>query len=540
MRFLIVDALTLGKGRRSFTRDFIGAGPRMIAASLRSACKDILIIRGEDFLKAPDDFSRGASTCFVSAMSMDMRSVQAIASAWKSAKNTHGNNSLVFVGGPIALHYRDILKEGNVDVVIPGECEKILPYLATHGIVTDFPVDAPPPGTITVANVDVINYDDLVMLNRPSIREIQGLPTSLDLISSYHNFWASRIYIECTRGCSNFKRAKIDGKGEQTCKECGSCGALETGDTTGEFSCPSGTYPGCGFCSTPSTWGGTRSFDVRHITMQVEDCIRLGARRIVLGASDVLDFQREKLEKGANQYPYPVPAPNHEALEFLVDGILEHDAITSGKVQIFVENIKASLLDEPSTCILSRIPNLTLSIGVETGSDIHLSAIGKPATTAMIKEAARLLCKHQVRYHAYFIHSLPGQDASTVRSSKQLMQWLANHGMEKVTIYRFRPLPHTAFENGFPSKSRLKEAKSLTQLARRINLQKKHELVGKIVPVLVAERDFRDKDSAIGYMLYGGPKVKLPDSIKLLDDKRVHDARITGVLGDKIVIGELT
>lgn len=534
---LVIDALTLGEGQRDFTRDFIGAGPRMVAATLRACNLEARICRGEDFLRSSKGLAEKYDTCFVSGMTMDKPSVIAIARAWKRASP----GKPVIVGGPVALEPGSLLRVAEIDAVVQGEAERILfDAFASRGIAASFPGNPVPAGFITRATMDRDSSGQ--QANRwPDLPWVeQHVDPSIDLLGpAYGNAWAARVYVELLRGCSNQRFARLGPKGDYTCKDCGYC------DVSGDFQvdipnpCVAGIRPGCGFCSTAAGSGPIRSFSIPYITRQVKTCIDIGCHRIVLGGSDVLEYQRERLFKPGRTRPVMPPPPNHDALNVLVNQLLEFEAIKRGDVHVFAENIKASLCDDESLSILARLPGISVSIGVETGSDEQLEHIGKSASVASIKHAVELLNKHGIRYHAYFIHSLPGQTPRTVEESVCLMKWLEAAKAEKITIYRFKPLPGTAFEGFRVTGAMLDDAEPMVAEAMRINGAGKERHVNTMVKVLIAERDFRDKEAAIAYMLQGGPKVKLRDCRHLVNDKKVHVARITGVISDKMTQGVL-
>ncbi len=534
MRALVVDALTLGEGRRDLTRDFIGAGPRMVAATLRACKTDARICRGEDFLRSSRIISSQFDACLVSGMTMDKPAVVAIARAWKRA---FPGKPLV-VGGPVSLEPASLLRYHEIDAVVLGEAEEILfNAFSAGGIPSPFPVDSPPAGFVTRANV---SRPDAHAPRWPELAWVErNVDPSIDCLVSYENAWAARVYVELLRGCSNHARARLDPDGGHACKDCGYC------DVSGDFRvdipnpCVAGIKPGCGFCSTAAVSGPVRSFSIPYVVDQVWRCIELGCHRIVLGGSDVLEFQRETLFKKGYTRPVMPPPSNHDALNDLVGQLLGFEAVKRGDVQVLAENVKASLCDDESLSILARLPGVAVSIGVETGSDEQLKQVGKSATVATIKHAVQLLNKHGIRYHAYFIHSLPGQTPKTVEHSISMMRWLEENKAEKITIYRFKPLPATAFGGFRVTRTMLDDAEPMIREAVRINEAGKARYLNAAVRVLIAERDFRDKNAAVAYLLQGGPKVKLANCRQLVNDKKVHLARITGVISDKMTEGTL-
>ena len=72
MTVLIVDALAANEGRRKFSRDAIGVGPRLLAGICEKNKKDSRIIRVEDLLESKHFFDREEHQIFLlSAMSVD-------------------------------------------------------------------------------------------------------------------------------------------------------------------------------------------------------------------------------------------------------------------------------------------------------------------------------------------------------------------------------------------------------------------------------------------------------------------------------------
>ncbi|MFX0099957.1 MAG: B12-binding domain-containing radical SAM protein [Candidatus Hodarchaeota archaeon] len=535
MRVLVIDALTLGTGQRHFTRDFIGAGPRMVASTLRHCNQDVSLIRGEDFLENSSIHSKNHDICFISAMSMDKTSVLNIARKWKKKNDNRGN--FVLVGGPIASGYEIFIRDPNIDFAVIGEGEKILQELFQDEKGFTSKESLPLDGLVSETNFKSINVQDLLTRYRPGIPLIEKINPGIDLLKSYKNDWAARIYIECMRGCSNFTRAKINANSEYICKDCGYCDPGN--DLKVDDPCVAGIKPGCGFCSTPAVFGPVRSFSEKHVVEQVKDAVGAGCHRIVLGGSDFLEYKREDLFEEGYTRPKIPPKPNYEAIQGLISSITSIKEVQDGVVQIFIENVKAGLCDEESFEIISNIPNISLTIGVETGCEEHLNLIGKSTTMDDIKNAVHLANKHDVRYSAYFVHSLPGQTKETVGKSLSLMKWLHENDVEKITIYRFKPLPMTAFENYKPSKKTLGESSSIVKLARQINSSKKTKYIGNTYDVLIAEEDYRQEGDAIGYMLGGGPKVKIKGGKQHVNDRKIHLVKVTAAISDKIIEGEI-
>ena len=128
----------------------------------------------------------------------------------------------------------------------------------------------------------------------------------------------------------------------------------------------------------------------------------------------------------------------------------------------------------------------------------------------------------------------------------KLIRSLETEHAEKITIYRFKPLPGSAFQNFRVPKKFIDDAQPLIDDAQplideaiRVNEANKKHYVGITCKVLIAEKDFRDRSAAVAYMLPGGPKVKLTGAASLVNDKKVHVAKITRVISDKMTEGVL-
>jgi radical SAM superfamily enzyme YgiQ (UPF0313 family) len=505
----------------------------MVAAVLRARGHEVSLLRGEAFLRKTT-IASDFDACFISGMSMDLRSVSAVASAWKRVNPS----SPVIAGGPLALDPVAVFRNSSaIDAIIPGEAERGLFDALELGQSIDLSTSIPA-GFVTMDNLDDYRAPTFSSADWPETDFIEKeIPPAIDLLSSYDNAWAAKVYIECLRGCSNFTRARVGSHGERACIECGYC------DTAGEFSidhpCPVGTPPGCGFCSVPAVSGPIRSFSEAYIVDQVAKCIEMGCHRVVLGGSDFMEYQREKLFDPGHTRPIAPPPPNHDAIESLVNRLLEFEAVQTGNVQLFIENVKASLCDDEAVAAISRLPDISLSVGVETGADSHLVDIGKATTVEQIKQAVGLFNKHGVRYHAYFVHSLPGQTPERVHDSMKLIRWLETERCEKITIYRFKPLPVSTFQGFRVTKQFIDDAQPLIDEAIRVNEENKKHYVSLTCKVLIAEKDFRDRSAAVAYMLRGGPKVKITGAASLVNDKKVHVAKITRVISDKMTEGVL-
>ncbi|NVM00718.1 MAG: radical SAM protein [Candidatus Helarchaeota archaeon] len=524
VRTLIVDALRSEKGIKRFTRDFIGAGPRTIAGILESYGINSKIITPENLnIKELTDYD----LLFISAMTIDLIAVNKVIKKWKRY-----NNSPIFIGGPITSNPFD-LKSLEFNLAFMGESEESLEKIINFGL-----KDGKLPSFSDLKKINGIFYrkNGEIIIIKPnsyiSKEMLNKFQPSIERITDYPYYFIARVYIECIRGCSNFLRPTIKLSENIECNNCGKCS-----DSLDErLDCPQNIPPGCGFCSVPSVYGPPRSRSVSNIVNEIKGLIRKGVRRLVLGGSDFLDYEREELVK-----PLPLtdpyhPLPNSEKIEELLSEITSIPEVKNNKAYIFIENIKACLFSREIAKIISKyLPNTSVSIGCESGSSDYLKSIGKPSSVEDIIKSIRICKEFGIRTHCYFIHGLPNQNISVLKETKDLMENLDKIGTDKITIYRFKPLPKSSFEK-FNYK-RYKLSEQIKKLAIKINYNRKLALIDKKFQVVIAEPHKRNKNDGIGYILEGGPTVLIKNGGKLIGKEVI--VRIISVLSDKFVEGEI-
>lgn len=533
-QILVVDALGAGSGRRKFTRDFIGAGPRTVAGSLEFSDRSKVtarIMRVEYILRNSLPLGEYAAL-FISAMSMDEPAVILAQKIWKKSRPA----TPFVVGGPITLD-PTLDRRVKYDCAVFGEAEEILISIGEQ--FQEF-LDGNYSGFEKFSNFYLpgISHEvpppDYKVLPKDKWNKI---PSFSNHIKQYSDYRSARVIVECVRGCSNFHRPTISFPGSAPCPP--SCQACLV--APGPDCCPRGAQPGCGYCATITLFGPPKSRALSLLLEEVQGLCALGVRKIVLGASDLLEYGRESLVEGEFvTQPTSPPLPNYSALDSLVEGLLRINTEFDGNVQFFVENLKITLATPEALAILARLPDPVFSIGVETGDPDHARALGRPGnpldSLAVVKEAKRL----GFRVHAYFIHSLPGLTPKFTRNTLKLMDALDRAGVDKITIYKFRPLPGTYFGDWekLPAKFRKRVTrlgKQIRDAAIRINRAKKETFVGQVICVQVAEKHFRDSTRAIGRPISGGPLVEIVDGSQYM--KKTIQVRIEGVLSDKLLLG---
>ena len=508
--FLILDALAAGEGRRLSSLDVIGAGPRAIAGVLEMFGLEYEIYRVEDFLRRG---ARGFRVLLASAMTMDEPAVKRAASRFRGVK---------IIGGPITSDPSVVPRLG-FHLGVWGEGEVALESLLRNGLsegeipseLGSIPNLITGDGTLTRAsNLSVEDF-----------RRFQPSVTAIRFYRTVPHYRSSRVYVEVVRSCSNFNRPKIRASKEM----CDLCMACYEFDLRKRLVCPQGIPPGCGYCSIPALYGPPKSRDRDSIVEEVRGLAEAGVRRIVLSGADFLEYGREKLVSGPLTHPYE-PGPNVDAIEELLREIKG----LSREYGFFfeVENVKPCLVNDEVAEVLGRyLRGTPIHIGVETGDPEHADLLGRPCGPQESMEAIKRLKEVGLRPYAYFIHSLPGQNDKTVRMTLKYMELAYKHGAEKITVYKFRPLPGTAFEGYDVVVDR--GSKMIAEKAIELNRERKRELLGAVIKVIVAPSVGRGN---YAYPLAGGPVVRLKVGRKLKTGK-VLEVRITKVLSDRLVEG---
>ena len=498
--FLILDALASGKGRRLSSLDVIGAGPRLISGILESFNLDYKLMRIEDFLRRGRKF-RG--TVLISAMTMDEPSVA------KALRLIDGKK---IIGGPITSDL-SVVRRLNLDLGVWGEGEISLKEILTR--IEDVPdksklMDVP---NLVFKNgttrLRYLSKEEFLMF-RPSVNAIK-------FYNTLPHYKCSRVYVEVVRSCSNFKRPKLM-TSDEICRSC----------TSERIICPQGIPPGCGYCSIPYLYGPPKSRDELSLLEEIEGLAEIGVKRIVLSGADFLEYGRDLLK-------YPLtnpldPGPNLDAIESLLSKI----SFLSGKYGFHfeVENVKPCLVDEKVAKLLGKyLKNTTIHIGVETGDKKHSELIGRPCSPDESIKAVKLLKEAGMRPYVYFIHSLPGQSRNSAMRTIEAMRSVYEIGAEKITVYKFRSLPGTAF-GGFKAKVD-SYSRKIAKYAIHLNRKRKELLIGKVVEAVVAP------GSTYAYPLRGGPTIKLSEELRNRGIRTgdVIRVRITRVLSDRLVGG---
>lgn len=508
--FLILDALAAGEGRRLSSLDVIGAGPRAIAGVLEELDIEYRVMRVEDFLRSRD---RSFDVLLVSAMTMDEVAV---------ARAARRFNGVKILGGPITSDPSIVTKLG-FQLGVWGEGEVALEELLRRGLANgSIPEDLDGIPNLIIPSKGVT---DRRYMNSEELERFKPSTEAVRFYNTLPHYRSSRVYVEVVRSCSNFNRPKI-GASKEVCSICRACYEL---DLRKRLVCPQGILPGCGYCSIPHLYGPPKSRRIDSILNEIIELSKIGVRRMVLSGADFLEYGRDWLADGPLTHPSRPPA-NLKAVEELLDSVR---TLAQDYGFFFeVENVKPCLIDDEVAYVLGKyLKGTPIHVGVETGDPYHAELLGRPCGPEDSLRAIKILKEAGLRPYAYFIHSLPGQNRLVVERTLEAMERAYGSGAEKITVYRFRALPGTAFE-GY--KVKVDEgSKKIARKAIELNRRRKEELVGKSLRVVVAPYLGR---GIYTYPIRGGPVVRLKTK-RAPKPGKVLEVRIVRVLSDRLVEG---
>ena len=291
MKILILDCLAAGQGRINFTRDFIGAGPRYVAGFIEENSQglfDTELIRVEEFLEKPKSYMTSFSIICFSAMSMDEPAVNKAYHIWQESINKE-KRFLSIIGGPIA-NDDNLQNRIPIDIAFMGEAESAIDQLF-HQKASDLISWSKSESNLDVIieilrKVPNISFiDDSKIIRNSKTANCQNVWFSNstgypEKIKAYNNFKHSRIFVECLRGCSNFRRTSLTLHKKIACQDS-SCQICRGEKFSTALTCPSNIPPGCGFCSTIHEFGSPQSRSIPVIISELQQLISLGATRIL-------------------------------------------------------------------------------------------------------------------------------------------------------------------------------------------------------------------------------------------------------------------
>ncbi len=524
-----MDALASNEGRRKFSRDAIGVGPRLIAGICQQNNIFSKIIRAEDLLENKTNFN-DFDIFLISAMTVDRIAVERVIQKIRK----ENKDSIIVLGGPI-LSDKNIPLEVNADIGVVGEGELILDELLKN----DFSLDSSEENYPLDFEIEQIGSSKIITQRQVSTQTIFELfHPSTEHIKDYPDYWFSKVYVETIRGCSNHYRGDIV-KEKGGCSDCSNCSDPETiinGD------CPEDIPPGCGFCSVPSTFGAPKSRDIDLIVDEVKNLLSEGVRRVVLSAPGFLDFKRNLKDE---QLFSPInPPPNIESIQELLSRLVEIRDNQKHRCSISIENVKPSLVNEEVSKVLGNyLPETSISIGCETFDENHSRQIGRPSSPLKAIEAARMLSNNGLLPQIYLIHSLPGETVQSLDFTSTMIENELSDFVEKITVYKYLPLPNSPFTK---TQATLPHERHMLKLQREklkhtiinFNFNKKQSLIGSSIISIVAERDRVRENTFICYPIYSGPAISIESDEDIVG--KLVQIRISRAISDKLIFGEIT
>ncbi|WP_342606846.1 B12-binding domain-containing radical SAM protein [Staphylothermus hellenicus] len=495
MSILVIDALARASGSRYSTFDVVGAGPRVVAGIIKNAGFKTDLKAYELVINKPE-ILRKYKAIMISAMSSDKGALSRLLSLVEKI-NYKG---YIIVGGPISFEYKELLRNNpRINYVLIGEAEIPLPKLLDK-ILTGKNVGGVPAiafrdesGEIKATSPHLYTPAEIISRNKPWI----------EIEKSYPDHKIYRYYVEVVRGCSNYFRPVISGVNGLNCIKCFIC---RKGDLEKRMYCPANIPPGCGFCSVPYMFGPARSRSIDSIVEEIRELIIHGAKRIVLSAPDFLDYGRDLLVKPKPLTDPCYPEPNIEMIEALLSSIFEIEEVRNRNTRIFIENIKACLVNEDVARILGKyLSGTTIHIGLETGDTKYNSLVlGKPISVEHVYKAVKLLKAYGLRPYVYLMYGLPLANEKVYRKTLKTINKLSSLGVEKITLYKFVPLPGTAFQDLKPDIKR--HSRIINLIKKKVekhNLMSKKSLIGRKIHVLL----LYNNGKYYGYPINHGPTV---------------------------------
>ncbi len=529
-RIIVVDVNARGKGIRYSTLDVVGVGPRAVTGFLRSLGLNAELYPFEEVMRDPNILNE-FDVLALSAMITDAEAVEKVCREWRRRRK-----GPVVLGGPLTLS-QSAIESLDFDLAIVGECEiPLKTIIHRFGSLTDA-VHALKLGKESVDGVAVKGLGNAPSLAPWASREvIESYLPDVDGVKRYDFWWACRVYVEVVRGCSNFRRPQFTTRGAK----CIGCELCISGPLSDRLRCPVGIPPGCGYCSVPLIHGPPRSRSVDSIVREVKLLLDTGVTRIVLSAPDFLDYGRDLLV-----HPQPLtdprdPPPNIDYIEKLLRSLVSLDRVSEGLATIMIENVKPCLVNEYVAEVLGRyLRGTPVYIGVESGSNPLLERVGRPCTVEECIKAIKLLARAGLRPYVYLMHGLPSESEEDLLRSAKLVRELMELGVEKIVLYRFTPLPRTAFENAPrpPPAIKRRGARELYYEVRKFNKLAKERLLGKKVKLVVASTHPKRRGCLIAYPLSHGPTTIIRGSPRLVGT--IVEAVIERVVSDRLVEGRV-
>ncbi len=286
-------------------------------------------------------------------------------SAEKYEDEIRGAECITIAGGPYASAcYRNVAS--YADYVIVGEGEHRLPALFRHIMM---PETTPLPAGVATSEC-FFQADTSVLLDAyPPFDEVKG-------------------YIECSRGCPFH----------------------------------------CGYCQTPSLFGGS----MRHRSID----------SIVAYANRVKDARF--VTPNAFAYGSDGRSPRFEKIKRLLGKITSNIYFGTFPSEVRPEFI----CDEALEIMRTYCKNTKLHFGAQSGSDRVLSLLHRGHSVSDVVLAVELCHEYEITPVVDFIVGLPVENEEDQELTLKLIRWISKYG--QIRAHQFLPLPGTALFGTLP------------------------------------------------------------------------------------------
>jgi len=272
---------------------------------------------------------------------------------------------ITIAGGPYASAcYRQVAS--YADYVVVGEGEHALPALIHH--ITGSGTTSLPPGVATSEGFHP--------------------PDSRVFLDAYPPFSEVKGYIECSRGCPFH----------------------------------------CGYCQTPSLFGGS----MRHRSID----------SIVSCANRVRDARF--ITPNAFAYGSDGRSPRFEKISKLLSKIESNIYFGTFPSEVRPEFICSEALE----IVGQYCRNTKLHFGAQSGSDRILTRLHRGHSVSDIVTAVELCHAHGIIPVVDFIFGFPFEDEEDQLKSLDLIRWISKYG--QIHVHQFLPLPGTALSGTIP------------------------------------------------------------------------------------------
>ena len=175
----------------------------------------------------------------------------------------------------------------------------------------------------------------------------------------------------------------------------------------------------CFFClATPVSGAKVRVRSAENIIAEIKECVENYNIRDFVFWSDIFNFNRN----------------------WTID--LCKKLIESGLNITWSSNTRANTMDDEMASLMYKAGCKLVSIGVESGSQKMLDAMGKKTTLSDIRNTVKILKKHKIKIYNYFIIGLPWETEETV---EETIRFAIELDSNFISFYTATPLPGTNY-----------------------------------------------------------------------------------------------